>query len=393
MQKRILIPVVLALAVGAVALFAWHPWRKENPNRILLSGNIEMNEVEVSFKVPGRLIERTVDEGDAVQKGSVVARLDRESLLRERDQADASLSVAQAQLAQSQTGVALQRETLSADIAQRRADLGAQQARLQELRNGSRPQEVAEARAVIKAAEAEAARARRDWERAEVLHKTDDISTQQYDQARQRLETAEAALQQAKERLALVIAGPRSEVIEAASSQVERAGAALRLGEANALEVRRRQQEVTARQAELARLRAQRALVDTQLDDTVATAPVTGVVLVKTADPGEVLAPGVPVVTIGDLDHPWLRGYINERDLGRIRLGMPVKVTTDAYPGKVYNGKLTFISPEAEFTPKQIQTQDERVKLVYRIKIEVDNRSHELKSNMPADAAIVLEQP
>jgi HlyD family secretion protein len=124
----------------------------------------------------------------------------------------------------------------------------------------------------------------------------------------------------------------------------------------------------------------------------VAVSPVDGVVLVKSADVGEILAPGTTVVTVGDIDHPWLRGYVNETDLGKIRIGSKARVTTDSYPGRAFNGRVTFISSEAEFTPKQIQTQQERVKLVYRIKIEVDNPRRELKSNMPADAEILLER-
>ena len=111
----------------------------------------------------------------------------------------------------------------------------------------------------------------------------------------------------------------------------------------------------------------------------------------KAADVGEVLAAGMTVVTVGDIDHPWLRAYINETDLGRVKLGAKARITTDSYPGKVYEGRVSFIASEAEFTPKQIQTQEERVKLVYRIKIDVDNPRHELKSNMPADAEIPLE--
>jgi HlyD family secretion protein len=132
-------------------------------------------------------------------------------------------------------------------------------------------------------------------------------------------------------------------------------------------------------------------MIDSQLADTIVASPVDGVVLVKAADVGEVLAPGTTVVTVGDIDHPWLRGYVNETDLGKIKLGSKAKVTTDSYPGKVYQGRVTFISSEAEFTPKQIQTEQERVKLVYRIKIEMDNPRRELKSNMPADAEIVLD--
>ncbi|HZS51893.1 MAG TPA: efflux RND transporter periplasmic adaptor subunit, partial [Bryobacterales bacterium] len=156
-------------------------------------------------------------------------------------------------------------------------------------------------------------------------------------------------------------------------------------------EMKRREQELATRRAEVARAKANLALIDSQLADTTAVSPVDGVVLVKSADVGEVLAAGATVVTIGDIDHPWLRGYINETDLGRVKLGSKARITTDSYPGKAYNGRISFIASEAEFTPKQIQTKQERVKLVYRIKIEVDNPQHELKSNMPADAEILLD--
>ena len=145
-------------------------------------------------------------------------------------------------------------------------------------------------------------------------------------------------------------------------------------------------QEITTRRAEIARSRASLALIDTQLADTVVTSPVDGVVLVKAADVGEVLAPGTAVVTVGDIDHPWLRGYVNETDLGKVKLGSKVQVTTDSYPGKFYTGHVTFIASEAEFTPKQIQTQQERVKLVYRVKVTLPNEARIFKPGMPADA-------
>jgi HlyD family secretion protein len=148
---------------------------------------------------------------------------------------------------------------------------------------------------------------------------------------------------------------------------------------------------LVTRQAEIAGARAGLALIDSQLADTVAASPVDGVALVKSADVGEVLGAGTTVLTLGDIDHPWLRGYVNETDLGKVKIGSKARLTTDSYPGKVYPGRVTFIASEAEFTPKQIQTQEERVKLVYRIKIEVDNPKRELKSNMPADAEIVLD--
>ena len=390
MKKKIIIPVVSVAVLALAGAVAFRGMNRPPDNRIRLSGNIELTEVNIAFKTAGRLLERTVDEGDRVTKGQIVARLDRDQLLRQRDREQAAAASAVSQLAQAETAAEWQKQTLDADLAQRRADIASAEARLSELQNGARPEEIQDAKGGVENAQAESDRAKRDWERAQVLHQNDDISTSQWDQFRNRNESAQAVLKQAKERYALVVEGPRKEVIDAARGQVERAKASLRVGEANRLELTRREQELTTRRAEIERARAQVALINSQLDDTVAASPVSGVVLVKSADPGEILAPGTTVVTIGDIDHPWLRGYINEKDLGRVKLGAKVKITTDSFPGKIYWGRVTFISSEAEFTPKQIQTNEERVKLVYRVKIDVDNPQHELKSNMPADAEIVL---
>lgn len=391
MNKKLLIIPVVLIGGATYALFSLRSRENTDPNRIRISGNIEMTEVNIAFKTAGKLIERTVTEGDTVTKGQLIARLDRDNLLRQRDREDAALSGARLQLAQTETALEWQRATVAADIEQRRADLTSQQARLTELKTGSRPEEKKEIRAAVEAAQTEFDRARRDWERAQVLYKNDDISTAQHDQYRARFDGAAAQVKQTREREALVLAGPRREQIDAAAGQVERARAALRMAEANQIELKRRSQEVAARRADLERSRASLAFVDTQLADTVANSPVAGVVLVKSADVGEVIAPGGTIVTIGDVDHPWLRGYINETDLGRVRIGTKAQVTTDSHPGKVYNGRVSFVASEAEFTPKQIQTQQERVKLVYRIKIEVEDPKRELKVNMPADADIVVE--
>ena len=390
MKKRIMIPVVLIAAAGTVA-FLLRGGGRHPENRIAISGNIELSEVNIAFKTSGKLIERTVNEGDPVTKGQIVARLDREQLTAQRAREAAGVASSEAQLAQAGTALEWQRATLAADIEQRSADLAAAEARLKELRNGARPQEREEARAAVQSAQAEAERARKDYERGQVLQRNDDISTQQFDQFRSRFESAKAALKSVEERLALVEAGPRTEQIAAQAAQVEKARAALKMAEANALESKRREQELTTRRAEIARGRASVALIDTQVGDTVAASPLDGVVLVKGADVGEILAPGATVLTVGDIDHPWLRGYINETDLGKVKLGSKVNVTTDSYPEKIYNGRVTFISSQAEFTPKQIQTKQERVKLVYRVKIDIENPARELKSNMPADAEIVLE--
>ena len=388
-MKRLILAVVVIAAAATAGVVAYRSMHPVASDRILVSGNIELTQVDIAFKTPGRLIERTVNEGDTVHQGMVIARLDRESLLHQRETAQAALAMAQAQLAEAETALKYQRETMQADLQLRRADLSAAQSQLLQLKNGSRPQEIQEAEAAVAAAQSQYDQAKKDWERAQTLYKNDDISTAQHDQFRTRFESAEANLKQANEKAALVSAGPRSETIETAAAQVERARAGVRMSEASAIESTRREQDLAARRGDIERARAQIALIDTQLADTIATSPINGVVLVKAADVGEVLAPGASVVTVGDIDHPWLRAYIREQDLGRVKLGAKARVTTDSYPGKNYDGRVSFISSEAEFTPKQIQTAEERVKLVYRIKIDIDNPRHELKSNMPADAEIL----
>ncbi|HTX35682.1 MAG TPA: efflux RND transporter periplasmic adaptor subunit [Bryobacteraceae bacterium] len=390
MRKRTLL-IFLAVAAAGAGVYAIHENGRGPDNRIVVSGNIELTEINIGFKTAGRLIERDVDEGDSVKKGEIVARLDRDQLAAQRTREGAGLNSAEAQLAEALTTLDYQKATLASDVDARRADLAAAEAKLAELQNGSRPQEKQDAKAAVDSAQSEAVRSKADWDRAQTLYKNDDISRAQYDQYRRNWESATATLKSATERESLVLAGPRIEDIDGQIAQVAHARAALKTAEASALQVKQREEDLAARRADIAHSRASVALIDWQLSDTVAASPVDGVVLVKSADVGEILAPGTTVVTIGDIDHPWLRGYINETDLGKVRIGSQARVTTDSYPGKVFHGRVSFIASEAEFTPKQIQTQQERVKLVYRIKIDVENPGRALKSNMPADAEILLE--
>ena len=308
MTKRTIILLTLA-AIGIAGALAFRRFRAKPDNRILISGNIELTQVNIAFKVSGRLISRAVDEGDAVKKGMVVATLDRDQLLRQREREVATLAQAQSQSAQASTTVEWTRESQASDLDQRRADLYAAQARLRELEAGSRPQEIKEASAAVEAARAESERTQKDWERAQVLYKQDDISASQFDQYRKNAESAAAALRQAQEHLALVKEGPRKEQIEAARAQVTRAAASVQWAQAQKLDVTRKEQDVVGRRADIERERAQIALIDAQLADTIVASPIDGVVLVKAANVGEILAPGTTVVTIGDIDHPWLRGY------------------------------------------------------------------------------------
>jgi len=368
-------------------------WNRESGNAIKVSGNVELTEVNIAFKVPGKLVELPIEEGMPVQKGMLLGRLDQVQLHKQRDRDTAGLEVAQTQLTQLQTAIEYQKSSLAAELELREAELRQSQARLDELLAGSRKQEIEQATAAVAEARAQNVQAQKDWERAQVLYQNDDITASQHDQYRARLDATSAALKQSEDRLALVVEGPRKEQIESARAQVERGRAALKLAEATRLDIKRREQELETRRAEIARARAQIAIIDAQLDDAIVRSPIDGVVLVKSAEVGEIIAPGTIIATVGDLDRPWVRAYINETEIGRVKLEQKAKVTCDSCAGKTYWGRVSFISSEAEFTPKQIQTTEERVKLVYRIKINLPNPEHIFKSNMPADAEIQLENP
>ncbi|MCB1021132.1 MAG: HlyD family efflux transporter periplasmic adaptor subunit [Bryobacterales bacterium] len=389
MKKPVLI--ILLLALAGAGFWFWRTSRDQTPDNVIaVSGNIRMTEVEIAFKTPGKLAERLVDEGDTVKKGQIVARLDTETLQSQRERVQAALEAAEARLGQSRAGLAYAQENVASSIDQRRAEVAAAGAMLEELERGSRPQEIQQAQAAVEAARARAEEARANLERGRELFKTEDVSAQDFDRLKAAADSAQAALAQSQERLALVREGPRREQIQAAEAQKQRAQAGVRAAEAGRLDLQRIRQDIAARQADIRAAEAELKVIDTQIEDAVAVAPVDGVVLVESAEPGEILAAGTSVVTIGDMERPWLRAYVNETDQGRVRIGAPVEVTTDSFPDKVYQGRVSFLASDAEFTPKEIQTLEERVKLVYRVKIDIDNPNQELKRNMPADAKIPL---
>ncbi len=393
MRKRKIIPAaVLAAALGGTGMISCSFWKGGDENRIILSGNIEFTQVHIAFKSSGKLIDFPIEEGDEVRKGIILARLDMEQQEKQRAREQASLAVAESSLAQHLTGIEYFKASLEADILARTAQLRQAEANLDQLLAGSRSQEIQQAEAAARQARSQFALAEEEWQRAQVLYKNDDISTSQYDRFRSQFTGSQAALQQAEQHYSLVREGPRKEDIEAARAAVDQARAALKQAEASRLEVRRREQEVGTRQAQIEQARAQVAYMDAVIADGTVRAPLDGVILEKSAEIGEVVAAGTTIASLGDINKPWLRGYIRQQDQGRVKLGMKVRVTTDSYPDKVYEGRLSYIASEAEFTPKQIQTPEERVKLVYRIKVEVANPRQELKLNMPASAEIVLDE-
>lgn len=388
-MKR-LIPFLLLAVAAAAGVYYWR-LPKEDPTRIRLSGNLEITEINAAFKTPGRVVELLVKEGDTVKKGQLLARIESNALELSKQGYQAGVAAAESALAQLRTDTERARDSLDREAAMRRAEIAQAEAQVRDVEAGSRKQEIAQAQAGLDDARAQRDQAAADWERAQKLFKQEDISRVQYDQAQTRLRSTTAAVQNAEQRLALVKEGPRKETLELAKAQLNRARAALQLTEANRKELIRKGQEVSLRKADIDRARAQVGVTEVQIGDTEIKAPMDGVVLAKPTELGEVVGAGTTIVTLGDTARPWLRGYITESQLGRVKLGQKVKLRTDSFQGVDYEGVVTFIASEAEFTPKQIQTPEERVKLVYRIKVEVANPKGELKNNMPMDAEIVTQ--
>jgi len=326
MKRKQILRLVLIVAVVGTAAYLYVRWKGERPSNTLdINGNIEAHESVVGFKVQGRLVELPVEEGQEVKAGDLLARLDRNDYRQQVDIDEASA--------------------------------GTREKELKLALAGSRYQEKKSAEQAMLDAKADLELKKRDFKRTQALFEKDEVSAQVRDTADTNLKRARATFERARQNYDLVVEGTRKEQIAVDRANVR-----------------------TARQAlELSLIR---------LGYTDLTAPVSGVVEVRQAELGEVMAPGSPVVTIADLDHLWLRGYISETDLGRIRLGQAARVKTDTYPGKFYRGRVSFIASTAEFTPKSVETHKERVTLVYRIKISLDNPNHELKPGMPADATI-----
>jgi HlyD family secretion protein len=324
MKKRV-IPIVLVMAIaGYLAYTHWHGKGRQS-NEIKLSGNIEAHESLVSFKVTGRVVDLPIEEGQTVQAGQLLARLD-------DDDYKQAVTVDEAM-------ARVRRDQLKLSLA------------------GSRKQDIEAANQSVLDAKADLLQKEKDLARYNDLYAKDEVAGQTRDQAQTNLDRAKATYERQQQILNELIEGTRKEQIA-----VDRAN------------VHQSHENV--------------AMSQIRLDYTTLKAPLTGVALVRQAELGEVVSPGTPIYTIADLDHIWVRVYLPETDLGRLKWGQQVSVGTDTYAGKRYQGRVSFISSEAEFTPKSVQTEQERVTLVYRVKVDIDNSNHELKPGMPADVYV-----
>lgn len=328
-MKR-LIPALILLSAAVAAGVYFYPRIVKKPqplNQLTLSGNIEAHESLVGFKVAGRVVELPVEEGQQIEQGALLARIE-DADLKQKVRID-------------EDTVRVRQSNLALTLA------------------GTREQELKATQQTMIDAEADLEQKRLDNDRMQRLFAKDEVSAQDRDLAATALKRTDASFKAAQQRYSQAEEGSRKEDITIARANLNEAGASLGLSRVN-------------------------------LTYATLHAPSNGVITVRQAELGEVVAPGTPVVTIADLDHIWLRAYIAETDLGRIHWGQEATITTDAYPGKQYHGRISFIASDAEFTPKSVQTYEERVTLVYRIKIDIDNPNHELKPGMPADARIDL---
>jgi HlyD family secretion protein len=318
------LPVLLILAVIGGVLVVKN--KRAATGQLTFYGNVDIRQIQSAFFSTGRIRTMPVREGQSVTNGQLIAELD-----AARYEAAAAQAAAQ---------VALQQQVVARMLA------------------GSRPEEIVQAQALVRGAEASLTDALQKLTRSQALAKEDYVSQQQLDSARTAVEVARANLEAAQQAAALAEQGPRKEDVAAAQAQLNVAEAALKL--------------------------AQQELADSKL-----YAPADSIVQNRILEPGDMASPQRPVYTLALSDPIWVRAYVPEPELGKVFEGMKAEVRTDSFPGKVYEGWVGFISPTAEFTPKQVETTDLRTRLVYQIRVYVNNPQNELRLGMPATVHLI----
>ncbi|RJR50854.1 MAG: HlyD family efflux transporter periplasmic adaptor subunit [Desulfobacteraceae bacterium] len=389
MKRRKALPLlVLVLAVAGVLyyLFLFQAGRDEGAIRT--SGQIETTEIDMSFRLAGHVSRLHVDEGYQVTRGMPIAELDRQVIQARRDQTAAQVAELEARVASLALTIDIREGVLDAEVKRARAGVSAAGARYQSLKTGSREEEIAEASAVRDRARTEWENRRRDFQRMKDLYERKIISFSQFDAARTSEEAARAAYEAAEERFKLVKIGPRSELIQEGAANLAGSDAALAAAQIGRREVEKLKVDLRVIQAQVEQARALLRIAEDDLTKSILHAPIDGFVTVKDIEEGEFVQPGTPVLTVARLDEVWVKTYVPETQLGKVYLGQKGEVVSDTFPDKVYAGTVTFISPEAEFTPKNVQTREERVKLVYRIKVTIKNPRQELKPGMPVDVVL-----
>lgn len=385
MRKRLILIIFLVLLAGVGTLVYWGQ-RKQGLAELYYSGTIENTQSDLAFQVSGRVQKVLVDEGQAVKKGQVLAMLAQEEFIARRNRSRADLRRAQENLRQLETMLDLERSGLPAEVERAAAAVKALKSQLEELEAGYRPQEVARAQLAFKAARATMQEARRNRDRFDKLFKKGVVSAKEKEAVDLKFETALQEYGRARETYALMKEGARKEAIATARSRLAEGRAALKRARSNLKKIKATARQVAAAEAQVQAVRAAARLARIHLQYTVLKSPFDGILISRNVEPGEIVSPGREVLTVSDLSEVDLNVFVDETEIGKIKPGSKVEVKIDTFPDKTYVGRVAYISPEAEFTPKIIQTHKERVKLVYRVKITIANPNLELKSGMPADA-------
>ena len=376
MKKSIVLACIL---IGAVLLGTGYAlWNMIGvKGSIVISGIIEADDIHVGSKVGGRVLKVVAREGQTVKAGEVLVLLEPREL-------DASLAEAQAAMRQAQAKLALLSSGYrQEEIEQGEAAVKQSQAELNQLVAGPRQQEIEQARADWLAAKAQAENSRKLQGRMEDLSKRDLIAKQDFDDAQAKAEESEQRMKAARERYDLVLAGTRTEEIERARQRLAEAEAKLRQ-----LKSGYRKEEVAQVKSEVEAARARVELTRTQLDETVIKAPVDAVVEVLDLEPGDLVGAGKPMATLLRTNSLWVRAYLPEAKLGFVKAGVKVTVRVDSFPRRDFAGIVRRVSRQAEFTPRNVQTWEERVLQVFQTEVVIDDPDQVLRPGMNADVTI-----
>lgn len=368
MTKRFLL---LLLAVGTllflVFLSKWYP----EPARV--SGFIEADEIRLGSRVGGRVANVHVTEGQTVEAGEALIELEPFDLLERQAELEFTLAAREADYKRLTNGFRTEEK------AQAKSKLAQLQARLDLLKSGPRQEEIEAARGRLALAQAQKALAEKTAERLTKLSREDAASKQELDNANEALEAALANVVVRQQELNLLVAGTREEEIREASANVETARQASLLME-NGYRIEERHQAKAARDSAYAAVEAIRR----QKEELIIKSPIAGAIESLDLQPGDMVASGAPVLSMLDKDNLWVRAYVPQNRVG-VKIGQRVRVTVDSYPDKPFIGTISFVARQAEFTPNNVQTLEERSKQVFRIKVTVQNRRDMLRPGMMAD--------
>ncbi|MEW5909947.1 MAG: efflux RND transporter periplasmic adaptor subunit [Thermodesulfobacteriota bacterium] len=390
MKKRMILIVFLVLLILAGGLVYWGQYKRRSAENYY-SGTIEATQADIAFQIRGKVKEILADEGERLTKDQLLAVLDPEELSASRNQTRATLIRSQETHQQLKTLLELNRKVLPSEVDRAQAAVRALEAQVLEAETGYRRQEVEQARLSMEAARLAMEDARKNKIRYDQLFLQKVVAEREKDSADLKFETALRQFERAQEAFNLAKEGFRSEAIESARARLEEGRAALKLARENLKKIDLTQKEVDAAAAQVEAAKAALDLSEIQLSYTRLTSPFEGIVTNRSIEVGEIVTPGQEVFSISDLSKVELKIYVDETEIGKVKPGQKARIRIDTFPLKSYTGHVSFISPEGEFTPKIIQTQKERVKLVYLVKITIPNPDLELKTGMPADAWLITQ--